>query len=120
MYYNNQNNYSNYNGNYNNGYHRRPMIELENEMLRQMRDDAINSELFAIQIKNNGITQTFKWIPSRWLRFTNSSIKTTCRLYPSLTSFQVNVVGMDIVKDHNKKYTLTNPGFDIEVKIIFA
>ena len=77
------------------------------------------SREFSIQIKNRGITSTYQHIPSKWLTFTPNSMKCQLRQFPTLNSFMINTVGMKVEETEFNRFTLTNPDFDIEIKIVF-
>ena len=99
-------------------------MDPENPIAKILRDKAITSREVSVQIKRkiemgNTLTTTFKHLPAAWFRASYNSIKADCRIYPFKSLFKVNLTGMSLKDEGNNRYTLTNPEFEIEVKIIF-
>ena len=99
-------------------------MDPENPIAKELREQAILNKEVSIQIKRRlesgeELVTIYKHLPAAWFRSSYSSIKAECRIYPFMTSFKINLTGATLRNEGEGRYTLTNPEFDVEVKIIF-
>ena len=95
-----------------------PIIEELKEQARNCADFGIRITRKALELEQP-ISATYTHIPCYWLRFGYSTMYAQARLYPMTILFKVNVDGMEIKREGDKKYTLFNPENETEIKLVF-
>lgn len=108
-----------YNENYNPEYDNYNPNYYTESNVDPIRHACVVSKETSIQIINRGIVSSYQHIPSKWVRFTRSSIKVQLRQFPTLNTIIINTVNMDVEQSDESHFTMTSRDFDVTIKLVF-